>query len=278
MKKVMVAIKERDEAVGLTAMAAALAGRGSEVDVVHVLEHCTRQGFLEAERTVSDAVDLARSRGLVACGHVATAERGAAQRLVEEARRLRADVVAIGSRGLGRVAAMGRRSVSHAVLADFAGPVLVLPDDARLPLGGFRRALAAVGSEADARAVAAAVRLLPGVGDVLLAHVPRRVALHVGEGAGGTFAEVGETSTAVLAAAVRRFESAGIPVTSHTLERAGSVAAAIADGAEAWEADIVVLGTRRPHDWEALVVGSTTYGLLHCCHRPVLIASEPPAE
>lgn len=274
MKTVMIAIEGRDEAVRLTAVAAALASQGAEVDVVHVLEPGSERGLVEAERRVHAAVDLARCHGLMASGHVVTGESGVARRLVEEAHRLRADVVVIGSRGLGRVRAIGEHSVSHAVLADLAIPVLVLPDCARLPLRGFRRALAAVGSETDAAAVAAAVGLLPGVAEVLVAHLPRRVALHVGAGGAGTFAEIGETSAAVLTEAVARFTAAGLPVTARTLERAaGGVAGSIVDAAGAWAADVVVMGARRPRDWEALVAGSTTYEVLHRCDRPVLVAA-----
>lgn len=273
----MLAIDERDEAVGLAAVAVALADPGAEVDVLHVVELGAGQSFVEADATVAEAVDLVRARGLTGSGHVEATAGGVAPRLVEHARRLGPELVVMGCRGLGRVGGVVGHSVSHALLAELDVPVLVLPCDARLPLRGFRRVLASVGSEGDAAAVVAAVQLLPGVTEVLATHVPRRVALHVGRGGGQTFAEIGETSTQVLAEAVGRFEEAGIPATGQTLERAGGVAAAIADTARAWNADVIVLGARRPHEWEALVAGSTVHEVLRRSDRPVLVAGSPAA-
>jgi nucleotide-binding universal stress UspA family protein len=273
MKKVMVAIERSDEAAVLTTAAVALAGEESELEVVHVADHAASRGIAEACEAVAVAVDLIRARGITCRGHVEPSDAGVARRTVERARQTGADLVVMGSRGLTGLAAVGERSVSHAVLAELDLPVLVLPARARLPLGGFRRVLAAVASEADAGPVVAAVRLLPGVTDVLVAHVPRRVAFHVGQRPGGTFAEIGETSTAVLAEAVGRFELAGVAATGRSLDRTDGVPTTLAAAARDWDADVIVLGSRRPGDWEALVAGSTAHGVLHRCDRPVLFAA-----
>jgi nucleotide-binding universal stress UspA family protein len=278
MKKLMVAIEERGEAVGLTALAAAVADPGAEVDVLRVVELGSVRGFAEADVTVADAVELLRARGLDASGHVEATTNGVARRLAERTRRLEAELVVMGSRGLTRLASLLGHSVSHAFLAESDLPVLVLPAGAHVPFHGLRRVLVAVGSEADAPAAMAAIRRLPHVAEVLVVHVPRRVAIHVGAGGGNTFAEIGETSTVVLGDAVRRFEQARIPVSGRTLARPAGVAESVTEAARTWDADVIVVGPRRPHDWEALVAGSTSYELLHRSDRPVLIASGSGAE
>jgi nucleotide-binding universal stress UspA family protein len=120
--------------------------------------------------------------------------------------------------------------------------------------------------------VAAIQRLTGLTGEVLAVHVPRRVAIHAGGEPAGAFVEIGETSTAVLATARRRFKAAGVRVATRTVDRDGGVAAAICETAREWDADLIVLGPRRPGAWEAVVAGSTTLGVVQRSDRPVLIA------
>ena len=272
MRNVLVALKESREVSRLTAAVAALVGPGAVVDVVDVVE--TGPGRGPAEADVARAVDMLRAHGIVARGHVDVVEdgRGVAEHLTERARALAAEIVVMGSRGLGQPGGLVGHSVSHRLLANLDLPVLVLPDGAHLPVHGFRRVLAAIGREADAAAVVAAVRLLRGPVEVLAVHVARRVAVHAGEGVADTFVELGETSNAVLDEARWRFREAGIRVRCRMLDRDGGVAVALIDTARSWDADLIVLGTRRPGLWEALVVGSTSHGVLQRSERPVLIA------
>jgi nucleotide-binding universal stress UspA family protein len=274
MRSVVIALKDRGEADGFAAACAAVGDREGRVEVVHVVQGHTQRDLAAADHTVAHAVDLLQSRGISARGHVdVPGESRVSGRLVERARASAADVVVMGSRGLGNVGGLVAGSVCHAVLADLDVPILVLPRAARVPEHGLRRVLVAVGGEEDADAAVAAVRLLPGVtGEVLAVHVPRRVAIHAGGGLAGTFVEIGETSTAVLATAQRRFKTAGIRIATRTADRDGGVAAAICETARQWEADLIVLGPRRPGAWRALVAGSTTLGVLQRSDRPVLIA------
>ena len=280
MRKVVVALKDRGEAARLAAASAALAGREGRVEVVQVVEDHTQRQLAAAEHAVAHAVDLLRSRGIAARGEVdVPGEGGVSGRLVDRARASGADVVVVGSRGLGHVGGLVAGSISHAVLADLDVPVLVLPRAARVPEHGLRRVLVAVGGEEDAGAAVAAVRLLSDVTEEVLAvHVPRRVAIHAGVGPAGTFVEIGETSTVVLATAQRHFKAAGARITTRTVDRDGGVAVAICETAREWDADLIVLGPRRPGAWEAVVAGSTTLGVLQRSDRPVLIAGRLPAE
>jgi nucleotide-binding universal stress UspA family protein len=59
---------------------------------------------------------------------------------------------------------------------------------------------------------------------------------------------------------------------------AAHVAAAIAEGARAFEADLVVVGSRGLPDWQAMVRHSTSHQLLESVDAPVLIVrAQPPA-
>ena len=278
MRNVLVALKDRSEAARLAAMAAALAGPDARLDVVHVVETGSGDDFDEADLAVARAVEVLRAHGITARGHVhLMGEGGVAGRLAERARASGAEVVVMGSRRLGEVRALAAGSISHALLANLDLPVLVLPDSAGVPSREPRRVLVAVGSEDDVEAVVAAVRLLgrPTI-EVLAVHVPRRVALHAGDGGADSFLEIGETSTAVLATARRRFERAGLRIATCTVDRDGGVAAAICDTARDRDADLIVLGPRRPGAWEALAAGSTSHGVLHHSDRPVLLAGRGP--
>jgi nucleotide-binding universal stress UspA family protein len=205
MKTVMVAIEDSAEAAGLTTLAAAIAGHHGEVHVVHVVELGSAEKAAEARHAVAPAVELLRARGVTCRGPVETTDCGVVRRMVERVRHANVDLLVMGSRGLPGLAALRGHSVSHAVLADLDVPVLVMPKHARLPVAGLRRVLVAVGSEWDTSAAVKAVELLPDAIDVLVAHVPRWVAFHVGRGPGNTFAEIGgETSRAVLIDAVER--------------------------------------------------------------------------
>jgi len=274
MRNVVVALKDRGEAARLAAASAALADREGRVEVVHVVEDHAPRHLAAADHAVAHAVDLLRSRGITARGHVdGPGKCGVPGRLVERAHASGADVVVMGSRGMGHIGGLVAGSVSHAVLAGLDVPVLVLPRAALVPEHGLWRALVAVGGEDDARAAVAAIGLLPGAtAEVLAVHVPRRVAIHAAGVTAGTFVEIGETSTAVLATAQRRFKASGVRIATGTVDRDGGVAAAICETAREWDADVIVLGPRRPGPWEAVVAGSTTLGVLQRSDRPVLIA------
>lgn len=74
MKKVMVALKERNDVVRLTATAVALAHPGAEVEVTHVAEVGQGQSFAEADATLTAALELLRAHGLEARGDLEGAE------------------------------------------------------------------------------------------------------------------------------------------------------------------------------------------------------------
>jgi nucleotide-binding universal stress UspA family protein len=273
MMSLMVALKERQEAERLTAVAAYLAEPATEIHVVHVVEIGLPHTSADADGMVEDAVELLRARGIIAKGLVEVMAAGTvAGRLTRVARASDAEVVVMGSRGLGRLGGLFGRSVSHALLADLGLPVLIVPANAEVLSDGFRHVLAAVRSEDELEAAAAAIRLLRPPVEVMAVHVPRLVAAHSRSAQSSAFIEVPEVSGVVLAETRRRLHMAGISAATRSLARSEGVAASITGKARSWNVDIIVLGSRRLHDWEALIAGSTSHDVLHLSDRPVLIS------
>lgn len=273
MRNLLVALKEQQEAERLIAVAAHLAEPATEILVVHIVEVSLPRSRADVDGMVENAVELLRARGLVARGLVEVMAAGTvAGRLAQVARASDAEVVVMGSRGLGRMGGLFGRSVSHALLADLGLPVLIVPGNAQVPSDGFRRILAAVRSEDELQAAAAAIHLLPPPIEVMAVHVPRLVAAHSRSALSSAFFEVPEVSGVVLTEMRRRLHAAGIRAATRTLARSDGVAASITGKARSWNADVIVLGSRRLHDWEALIAGSTSHEVLHLSDRPVLIS------
>ena len=272
----MVALKERQEAERLIAVAGHLAEPATEIQVVHVVEVGLPHSRAAAEGMVESASELLRARGFIGKGLVEVMAAGTvAGRLARVARGSDAEEVVMGSRGLGRLGGLFGRSVSHALLADLELPVLIVPGNAVLPPDGFQRVLAAVRSEDELQAAVAAIHLIPPPVEVMAVHVPRLVAAHSRSALSNAFIEVPEVSGVVLTETRRRLHGAGIWAATRTLARSDGVAASITGKARSWHADVIVLGSRRLHDWEALIAGSTSYDVLHLSDRPVLISARP---
>ena len=273
MRSLMVALKEGQEIERLTAVAARLAEPATEIHVVHVVEIGLPHNRADAHGLVESAAEVVRARGLIANGLVEVMTAGTvAKRLAKVARTSDAEVIVMGSRGLGRLGGLFGRSVSHALLADLGLPVLIVPANAVVPSDGFRRVLAAVRSEDELQAAAAAIRLLQPPVEVMAVHVPRLVAAHSGSAQSSAFIEVPEVSGVVLTETRRRLRRAGIWAATRTLARSEGVAASITEKARSWSADVIVLGSRRLHNWEALIAGSTSHDVLRLSDRPVLIS------
>ena len=85
-------------------------------------------------------------------------------------------------------------------------------------------------------------------------------------------------ATRLVFDAVEQIRGAGVRAEGQLLDRAaGHVAIAIAETAAAHEADLVVMGSRRLSDAQAIFVGSVTHGVLQLVEAPVLIAPPPKA-
>ena len=218
---------------------------------------------------VGDMVEALQRLGLDASGevHVANDDPVGAS-IAKLARRVEADLVVVGSRGRAGIEALTPAGVSHAVAAELSTPVLV----ARVAPGQRPRPVRVV----------AAIDRTPAA-DLVLAGAIRvarptdaavRV-LHVQEPFGAGPAALLETdadAARLVEGALDAVQGAGLEADQEIVLAGGSVAEAIARGARRFDADLVVVGSRRPTDVQAFVLGSVAYELIHALDRPVLLA------
>lgn len=196
--------------------------------------------------------------------------------LVEESRH--AELVVVGSRGLGGFAGLLLGSVGTQVAAHAHCPVLVVrPPDGPVPAGG--PVLVGVdGSESAELAVgyAADEAVRRGVA-LVLAHVDtdddragEQASPTAGEGDDAATAP-GDAPPALLATALAavRGSHPGLTVTGRTL-RASSAGQALVEASRA--ATLVVVGTRGRGGFAGMLLGSVSQALVQHARCPVLVA------
>ncbi|WP_320068061.1 universal stress protein [Micromonospora sp. RTGN7] len=202
---------------------------------------------------------------------------GPAASLVEESRR--AELVVVGSRGLGGFAGLLVGSVSAQVAGHGHCPVLVVrPEEQPIPVDG-PVVVGVDGSEPGrfAVALAAAEAAHRGTG-LVLAHVAtaddgRPVPDEVAESGAAGRAD----STDLLAGAAAEVEAAhpGLTVERRPLRAAKPEQALIeASG----DATLVVVGSRGRGGFAGLLLGSVSQALVQHAHCPVLVAHPYPTD
>ena len=231
-------------------------------------------------RLTDAAVHLARSASTVET-RLLHGRPGSA--IVAEAIDLRADLIVVGSRGLGRLRSMLLGSVSAEVVDHAPCPVLV----ARAPSIG--PVLVAVdGSDSSRRAVEhlADAKYLAGhrlhvltVGP--LVHSGRPVwALGMTESAARTaddlVADERRRTEAHAARAAEALMHDGFDV--HWTVGAGEAAHEIIEAAEAFDCDLIVMGSRGLTGLDRILLGSVARNVLHHARASVLIVREPVRE
>ena len=236
----------------------------------------------ELEREIRERIDveLAASKAqLGAMSHVQTALRSgrAPEEIVREAARTGAELIVLGSRGLGPIATMLLGSVAAEVVDRAPCPVLV----ARVPKM-TRAILADDGSKAAARAT-----LLLQSAPPLQAMTTRVVSVAPVFGVRGYASIRHEDATQEYAEsvdalrglhafiardAVERLTSAHI--TADDEVRLGDPAAEIIDAAREFAADVIVMGSRGQRGLERLLIGSVTRNVL--THAPMSVLIVPP--
>ncbi|WP_433132378.1 universal stress protein [Micromonospora sp. CA-240977] len=219
------------------------------------------------ERTAADLAD--RWPGLVV--DVRQVAGGPGITLVEESRR--AELVVVGSRGLGGFVGLLLGSVGTQVAAHAHCPVLVVrPDEQPIPVDA--PVLVGVdGSESSRLATAY------GADEAALRDVPLVLA-HVGPAAEGRAVpeEIEESQAAHQAEAVRlladastavRAEHPDLVVREHPVRAAGPAQGLIeASGT----ASLLVVGTRGRAGFAGLLLGSVSQAVIQHAHCPVLVA------
>ncbi|TFV60137.1 universal stress protein [Geodermatophilus sp. DF01-2] len=216
------------------------------------------EGRAEAERLVRNGVKLAHAAGWDAESLVKRTFGGDGYQFARTADELDADLMIVGSRGLGGMrASLG--SVSELVVHVSPVPVLVVPH----PLTTTEWTAAASGpvlagtdgSTSAQRAFDAARALFPGRQRVLVA-----VEEH-----GDHPAPTAPEGTQL--------------VTVRCSGRTGSAratAGTLADEAARRGAAVVAVGSRGRGGARDMLVGHVTRALLHCAHRPVLVVPDRP--
>jgi nucleotide-binding universal stress UspA family protein len=199
-----------------------------------------------------------------------------ASEIVFEADRLGADLLVVGARGHGMVERVVLGSVSSEVADQAHCPVLVV----RTP--GIARILVATDGSAEGDLAAAYVGTARIFGDPtvkVLSVVDPGMPWWTGmEPVDGMVAS--DTYTGVLDAANRRAREVATTtadrlaidnVVAQASPVEGEVGSTIVDAATAWQADVVVLGTRGHGAARRMLVGSTSRHVLHRAPMSVLI-------
>ncbi|MEU5785781.1 universal stress protein [Micromonospora lupini] len=225
------------------------------------------------ERTAADLAD--RWPGLDVEARQVAGGPGAT--MVEESRR--ADLVVVGSRGLGGFAGLLLGSVGAQVAAHAHCPVLVVRPDEQ-PIDTDAAVLVGVDGSASSR-----VAVGYGAAEAALRDVPL-VLVHVGplDGDRPLPDEIEEAQAAYQAESVRllaeasavvRAERPELVVREHPIRATGAARGLIeASGT----ASLLVVGTRGRHGFTGLLLGSVSQAAIQHAHCPVLVAHpyDPP--
>jgi nucleotide-binding universal stress UspA family protein len=275
-KRILLATDGSVESAAAVDVTLALAKASSaEVLVVHVwnLEVHHRHGYWdvevrsEAEQLVDATADRFRTEGIRVAREIRRADHGhVASAVAQSARDFCADLVVVGSRGLSDLHAMIESSVSRQVLCEVDCPVLIVR---RKGAGTVERVLLAIAGGDDLKVgvrAAAAAAAAPG-SSVLVVHVVQSIV-----GAHGiAYVEPDQEARATIAEAVRQLKEAGVAADG-VVAHPGPVAQSVAERAESWDADLIVVGSSRMRDLSAMVIGSVSRHLLRSTGRPVLVA------
>jgi nucleotide-binding universal stress UspA family protein len=272
---------QRHSRLGAPAVARLAEAASAEVVVLHVqpLVYVARWGYWEpeslpeAQQLVREMVTNLTEAGVKASGEVKTVERSRiADTIAETARDLEADLVALGSRGLSDLAGMFLGSVSHRVVQLLDCPVLVCPQNADVTKAPIGRILVAVAGGAEmtgALDTAATIAGLTG-SEVVVVHVDF---VYTGEAA--AYAEPPEEGQALVDRAVAQLQDAGVKAMGWSFEGGSDIARDIADTAGAWNADLIIVGSRRHSDLAAVFAGSVDHKVMQFSEKPVLVANRP---
>lgn len=209
---------------------------------------------------------------------------GAATEVVlDAARELGANLVVMGTRGLTGLKHVLLGSVAERTLRQAPCPVLVVPtrDRREEPLGRFRRILVPLDfSKHSDSALALAVDLAREHGAELhLVHayeLPAAVTMAYGVAIPQTVWDgIQEAAAARLEEGRQRVEAAGLRATTHLAT--APAADAIASAAEAFEADLIVMGTRGLTGLKHVLLGSVAERTIRSARCPVLTVKDDTA-
>lgn len=196
-----------------------------------------------------------------------------ADAIAASARAFGADLVVVGSHRRGDVGGFFA-SVGHALAARMSTPILVASHVETRSPADLRQVLVAVdGGMLSQQAVFAAVALAGPRTEVTAVWVDNS------SGGLGAYPLAFDATPAqvegprALDDAVDFLRDAGAAASSRRVSSRDGTAAAIVRTADELDADLIVLGSRRPGNLEALLLGSVAHDVIACTRRTVLIAS-----
>lgn len=233
-----------------------------------------------AERLHRIVADL-RDRGLAAEGIIEPTHRGhIADHLASAASRWGADLIVLGSHRRGDLRSLFVGSIGHALARRTRTPLLFIGTSSAEATPGrpptdLRNVLVAIDNDKGSQlAVESAIEISGRATRVHVLHVqvlPRansvdsQVPVDIIE-------REREHGHYLIEGALQRLADHGIHATWEITEPSGSAAKAIARAADDFDADVIVLGSRRLPTPLALVVGSVAHDVIALTDRPVLLA------
>jgi nucleotide-binding universal stress UspA family protein len=223
----------------------------------------------EAQRLVDATVEVLLRAGVMAEREICRADGDhVAAALANAATDFGADLVVVGSRGLSDWQSLIQGSVSHQLLSRVDCPLLIVRGWTSAAKSSRQVLLAIAGGDDIVPAANAAIAAAGALGShVLVVHVAQMITA----GQSLVYVETEEEIRSTMAKTIELVEKAGIPANGQ-VALPGPVASVIAKVAEAWQADLIVMGSGRMGDLASIVLGSVSHDLLHVSPRPVLIA------
>jgi nucleotide-binding universal stress UspA family protein len=224
----------------------------------------------EARRLVDDAVGRLQAAGVLADSEIIRADTDhVAQAIAAAAKVFDADLLVVGSRDLSDWQTILHHTVSHQALCGVDCPMLIVRNRPEAPDPESHRVLLAIaGGSAIEPAARSAIAAAAATGAMVhIVHVAQTIIGPQGQ----VYVESDEEIAATVSAAVQMVDEAGIVVAATGAPRA-SAAHTVGDMAEAWNADVIVIGSSRLSDIGSLVLGSVSHHLLRTTGRPVLIS------
>lgn len=252
---------------------------------VHVVTVADGDGAALSPRIsleVRRMIGRATAAGVDASAEVVTGVHHVDLALADAARRHGADLVALGAHGRTNLGALLRGSVGVSLAARLDVPLLLVHgrggSDSLAP-GPIRRVVVAVDRHAESDAALDAGRTLAAEHEaaVLVVHVPEvlwGLEPYSADVPPQGYAEERGVA-AVIDHARRRLAGLDTAVETRVVDGEMPVAALIANAADEWGSDVIVVGSRRRSPLGGLVAGSVSRELVRRTGRPVLIAGRP---
>lgn len=274
-RRILIAADAEGLAGGAAPAVAALSEPDAEVLIVHVWDLSKPKARRSAgEEALEHLFDEVRARHLNARLDRRDAREGrVAEEIAISAGEFNADLIVIGSHRRGDLYTFFRGSVGHALASRVSTPIMVVGAGAARPAGGRRILVGVDGGLPSREAVAAAVAVATPETKVTVLHVDTPVG---GMGVYAPYSEVAPNDPAgrrLVDEELAVLSAAGVRAQGRHTYSADPVGETLAEVADEVDADLVVLGSRRPGALQALLLGSVAHQVIAHTQRTVVLAA-----